>query len=63
MSRVLLVILVLFQNGTAVGHAITAPTMQDCRAAEPAIEQEYREAPDAFGSRVADVKSICLEFA
>jgi hypothetical protein len=62
MSRVLLVILVLYQNGMSVGRAITAPTMHDCRAARPAIEQSYRDAPDALGWEVQDVKSICMEF-
>jgi hypothetical protein len=61
-SKVLLVVLVLFQNGLSVGHAITAPTIKDCRAAQPAITQEYRDGGDAFGG-VKDVKSVCIEFA
>ena len=62
MSRVLLVILIIYQNGIAAGHTITAPSMKDCQAAQPAITQEYRDGGDAFGG-VKDVKSVCIEFA
>jgi hypothetical protein len=63
MTKILLVILVIFTNGIGAGHVVTAPSMADCRAAEPAIVRQYRDAPEIPGWHVKDVRSICLEFA
>jgi hypothetical protein len=61
-SKILLVIFILYQNGIAGGRAITAPSMNDCRAAQPMIERQYRDALAAPGWSVAGVKSVCIEF-